>query len=444
MVLERLARNIAVDTDPPWVGRWHDPDEVAGLQAMELERLLQQAGRSPFYRARLDDAELRPDAFSKIPFTTKEDLRDAYPLGMLAVPREEVATYHESSGSTGRPTPSYYTEDDWSDLAERFARKTVDMCASDTFLVRTPYALLITGHLGQAAARLRGATVVPADNRSLAMPYARVIRLLKDLDVSITWSLPTEILLWTRAAQNAGLDPSTDFPALRAFYTGGEPFSRPRRDRISRIWRTPVVEEYGSTETGPIAGVCPLDRMHVWADRFICEVYDPATGMCSPTGRGQLIVTPLRRQAMPLLRYNLEDIVEVRNDRCPCGWAFPVIAVYGRAGFTHRVRDAEFTQSDLEELVFSLPDEHDVLFWRARAHEHQLDVQIEAAPENAKAACALLQESIETRLGVPASVEAIAPGTLVPPSLFATSPDVVKPKALFAVDEDWDKAIQYW
>ncbi|GJF33051.1 hypothetical protein KNE206_57510 [Kitasatospora sp. NE20-6] len=159
--------------------------------------------------------------------------------------------------------------------------------------------------------------------------------------------------------------------------------------------------------------------------------------------RGQLVVTPLRRQAMPLLRYNLEDIVEISHEDCPCGWKLPLIDVYGRAAFTHRVRDAEFTQHDLEELVFSLPDQHDVLFWRARANPQQVEIQIEAAPEHAADACALLRESAETRLGLTASVDAVAPGTLVPPAMLTTSPDVVKPKSLFAAHEDWDRAVLY-
>ena len=104
-------------------------------------------------------------------FTTKRDLRDSYPFGLLAVPRQRLATYHESSGTSGEPTASYYTEDDWADLSERYARKWIGIGPDDVFLVRTPYALMITGHLAHVAALRRGALVVPADNRSLAMPY---------------------------------------------------------------------------------------------------------------------------------------------------------------------------------------------------------------------------------------------------------------------------------
>jgi phenylacetate-coenzyme A ligase PaaK-like adenylate-forming protein len=263
-------------------------------QRAQIGHTLEAAGRSPFYR-KLGLTEQLYD----MPLTTKQDLRDAYPFGMLAVDRSELATYHESSGSTGAPTGSYYTESDWADLVERYARKHVGIEPSDTFLVRTPYALMITGHLAHAAARSRGATVVPADNRSLATPYSTVVRLLHDLDVTVTWSLAADTLLWAAAADLAGIH---DFPALRALFVGGDPLSPAKRDRIASIWGVPVVEEYGATETGSLAGQCPAGRLHLWADRAIFEVL--AGGRLSPAGRGQLVVTPLYREAMPLLRYN--------------------------------------------------------------------------------------------------------------------------------------------
>jgi len=379
-----------------------------------------------------------------VPLTTKQDLRDSYPFGMLAVAEEKLATYHESSGTTGEPTPSYYTEADWLDLAERFARKTIGIRPADRFLVRTPYAMLLTGHLGHSAARLHGATVIPADNRSLAMPYARVVRVLRDLRITLTWSIATEPLLWARAAQAARLCPATDFPSLRAFYTGGEPLSRARRDRIIQLWAVPVVEEYGSTETGPLSGICPADRQHVWADRFLPEVYDPVTGQCRRSGRGQLVVTPLRREAMPLLRYNLEDTVEVSYDDCPCGWRLPQVKVFGRAAFGYRVGGTEVNQHDLEDVIFSLPAEHDVLFWRGRADPDVLRLEIEAAAGHAAAACEALTSLVRDRFGLTPDVRALPPGTLVPDEVLTTSPDVVKPKSLFGPGEDWDKAVLYF
>jgi phenylacetate-CoA ligase len=429
----------------PQLGDWKSEEDLLAIQDAQLPTTLGWAAGSPFYRARFAGAppKDRHDLLAQ-PLTTKQDLRDQYPFGFLAVEKQALATYHESSGTAGRPTPSYYTAEDWVDLAERYARKWVGISAADTFLVRTPYALMITGHLAHAAARLHGATVVPGDNRSLAMPYSRVVRVLHDLQVTLTWSMPTETLLWAAAARAAGRRPGADFPALRALFVGGEPLSAARRARISALWGVPVVEEYGSTETGSLAGECQNGRMHLWADRAIFEVYDPATGAIGTTGTGQLVVTPLFRQAMPLLRYNLEDDVEVSDAPCDCGWALPTVRVMGRAAFGYPVGSAKVTQQRVEELVYGLPVEHEVLFWRARAEPDRLRVEIEVPDEHRHAACASLSAAIQTDYGITADVTGVPVGTLVPTHVLTGMHDVVKPRGLFGADEDWDKALLYY
>ena len=427
---------------PPRLGDWHDRGQLERLQDDRLARTLAAAARSPFYRRRGVPAgreELR-----RSELTSKEDLRGAYPFGMLAVERAELATYHESSGSSGTPTASYYTAGDWDDLVERYARKHVGIHAHDTLLVRTPYALMITGHLAHAAARSRGATVVPADNRSLVTPYAKVVRLLRDLEVSLTWSLPTDALLWAAAAAHAGLRPARDFPALRALFVGGEPLSVARRARIEEVWGVPVVEEYGATETGSLAGECPHGRLHLWADRAIFEVHDPRTGRTGPTGRGQLVITPLYREAMPLLRYNIEDEVKVSDEDCPCGWALPTVRVLGRTRFGARAGAAELTQLGVEEVVFGLPAGYGVLFWRARVEGAGLRVQIEVDPRQGAAAARELREAFGAAFGVDAVVEPVPPGVLVPAAALTAAADVLKPRGLFGAGENWDKALQYY
>jgi phenylacetate-CoA ligase len=431
-------------TGRPRLGDWHDHAGLARLQDARLGATLAAAARSPFYQQRGLGVPAGRAELSAYPLTTKRDLRDAYPFGLLATDRADLATYHESSGSSGLPTASYYTAGDWLDLAERYARKRIALRPADMFLVRTPYALMITGHLAHAAARSQGATVVPADNRSLAMPYAKVVRVLHDLEVTLTWSLPTDTLLWAAAAGLAGRRPGRDFPALRALYVGGEPLSRARRSRIAEIWGAPVVEEYGATETGSLAGECPAGRLHLWADRAIVEVHDPVTGRSTPTGRGQLVVTPLYREAMPLLRYNIEDEVEVSDEDCDCGWALPVVRVLGRAGFGLRAGAAELTQLGVEELVFSLPGEYGVLFWRARVRHDRLEMQIEAPVRHRDAAVRALTEAVGATYGIEPRIAALPPGGLVPADLLTALPDVMKPRSLFAADEDWDKALRYY
>ncbi|MFF7855217.1 AMP-binding protein [Streptomyces sp. NPDC007904] len=431
----------------PEPGDWSSAAELAELQRSRLPRVIAQALRSPFYAARYEGRTppRTADDFAGIELTTKQDLRDQYPFGMLAVERERLATYHESSGTAGEPTASYYTDEDWADLAERFARKWTGIDASDTFLVRTPYGLVITGHLAQAAGRLRGATVVPGDARSLATPLSRMVRVLKSLDVTLTWCNPTEITMLAAAAKAAGLRPDRDFPALRAMFTAAEPLTEVRRRRLSEIWGgIPVVEEYGSTETGTIAGQCPEGRLHLWADRAVFEVYDPATGELSPAGRGQIVVTPLYRDAMPLLRYNLADEVEVSAEPCPCGWLLPTVTVLGRAGTEHRIGTATVTQQRLEELVFSLPLSHEVMFWRAMAHPDVLRLEFEAPDATRELAVKELGAVLDRELGVPHRITGLPLGTLVPEAALTARRDILKARYLFAEGEDWDKAIMYF
>ncbi|MEV8511854.1 AMP-binding protein [Dactylosporangium sp. NPDC051484] len=416
----------------PQIGDWNDFAGLARLQQDRLPAVLAAAERSPFYRKR----GVAP--LPQQPLTTKQDLRDAYPFGMLATARADLATYHESSGSSGDATASYYTEADWTDLAERFARKWVGITAADTMMVRTPYALMITGHLAHAAARRHGATVVPADNRSLATPYSRVVRLLHDLDVTLTWSLPTDTLLWAAAARVAGY---RDFPALRALFVGGEPLGAARKARIGRVWGVPVVQEYGATETGSLAGECRHGTMHLWADRAVFEVQDPATGELTPAGRGRLVVTPLFREAMPLLRYAIEDEVEVSYAACPCGWHLPTVRVLGRTDFAA----GDLSQLGLEELVFGLPDEYGVWFWRARADGDRLRVQIEVADRWRTDAAGALTAAIRGAYpDIDAHVAPVPAGGLVPFGLLTARAEVMKPRGLFAAGEDWDTALRYY
>lgn len=426
-------------TGLPRLGAWDGFAGLTELQDRLLPAALAAAAASPFYRARRDGVPANRAELAGYPLTGKADLRDAYPFGMLAVDRSALATYHESSGSSGTPTASYYTAADWTELIDRYARMHVGIGPDDTFLVRTPYALMLTGHVAHAAALSRGATVVPADNRSLATPYAKVVRLLHDLEVTLTWSLPTDTLLWAAAAEAAGLRPDRDFPALRALLVAGEPLSRARRNRIEQLWQTRVVEEYGASETGGLAGECPHGRLHLWADRAIFEVYDPATGRTGAAGVGELVVTPLFRAAMPLLRYHLGDHVEVSYVDCPCGWTLPTVRVLGRgaAGGT-------LTQVALEEVVFGLPAEYGVMFWRARHTPARLRMQIEAPARHRAAAVRELIAGVGLRFGIDADVEAMPPGTFVPAALLTAMPDVMKPRGLFTAGENWDKALRYY
>ncbi|MFI7349642.1 bagremycin/ferroverdin synthetase BagE/FevW [Streptomyces sp. NPDC049936] len=420
----------------PAIGDWKTFDELRALQRERIGPTLRHALHSPFYAERLEAGQ----ELSTVGLTGKPDLRDSYPFGMLGVPRERLASYHESSGSTGNPTPAYFTEAEWTDLADRFVRKTVPLGPQDTMLVRIPYGLVLAGHMAHWAAMRGGATVVPGDCRSLAVPYSRVVRVLRDLEVTLTWSTPSECLLWVAAAKAAGV-PVGSFTSLRALYVAGEPMSNARRRRIEEIWGVPVIEEYGCTEVGPLGSDCPYGRMHFWADRVLPEIYDPETGEIAAEGAGQLVITPLYREAMPLVRYNLEDLVELRYEDCPCGWKLPTVRVMGRLGHGYTVAGRRIGQIQVEEMVYRLPASHGVLFWRARAEADRLVVEFEAPGPDGAAAAVSLAASVEAELGVPCVAGAVPEGTLVPTALLAEQLDAMKPRKLFGPDEDWGQAV---
>ncbi|WP_327358863.1 phenylacetate--CoA ligase family protein [Streptomyces sp. NBC_01304] len=428
------------------VRSWRSFDELRELQDERIAQSIRRASATPHYRERFGwgvDAAI-PTRLDQIPVTTKDHLRASYPFQMLGVPWEEVATFHESSGSSGQVTSAFYTDNDWRDVGERFSRLPVDIRAADTLLVRSPYAMVLAGHLAHYGGRLNGATIVPADSRSAVTPYSRVVQLLKDLKVTLTWSMPTEPLIWAAAAREAGLDPRVDFPGLRGILTCGEPLSSARKQRISEIWGVPVFDDYGATEVGPLASECAFGNRHFYADRVFPEIYDPHSGEFSSEGVGNLVITPLQLEAMPMLRYYLEDRVELGLEPCACNSWLPVIRLAGRPTQIFEVADKPLSQLDLEELVFRLPLEYGVMFWRARADKDALVVQLEVTDEHARSACSELEASIRRVLSTPCEVTPVEPGTLMPTDVLTHSRDILKPRSLFGPDEDWASGILYY
>lgn len=423
----------------PRLGDWSG---FAGLDRMVRERLpaaLAAARSAPYLDARMPTGAA---SLLELPMLDKDDLRRAYPFGMLGVPLSRLASYHESSGTSGEPTPSFFTEADWDEVADRFNRSAVGLRAGDLVLIKTPYALVTTAHQMQRACARAGAAVVPADNRSSNMPYSKVVRLLADLPITVAWCLPTEALLWSRAARLAGLEPETGFPSLRAFCVAGEPLSPGRRARTAALWNAAVIEDYGSTETGSLAGQCPHGAMHLWADRFAIEVVD-SRGRATSEGRGELVVTSLWREAMPLVRYRTGDDVTVQRLECPCGWHLPTVTVHGRIADQPRAAGRPLSAAALDDAVFSLPAELDVLLWRGVFDDAGLEIAIEVAPGAAADASALLAAEVAARCGLRPTVVTLDPGALVSHALLTAPAPFVKPRFLFRRGEDAARSLTY-
>jgi phenylacetate-CoA ligase len=273
------------------------------------------------------------------------------------------------------------------------------------------------------------------------MSYRRVLRLLTDVGVTVAWCMPTEALLWAETARLLGM--STKQTTLRALVVAGEPLARARKARLEALLGARVFEDYGSTETGSLAGECTAGALHLWADRFVPEVVDPETGASSREGVGRLAITTLFRQAMPLVRFLLDDTVEVSHRPCSCGWALPIVRVLGRPASLMRVANVPVSMVALDEVVFSLPASLGVSFWRARPSGDALAIEIETAPEAAQVASAALASGLHERLGITAHVRAVGAGTIVPHERLLADAPFMKPRFLFAERESWDGGAAY-
>ncbi len=400
-----------------------------------LNEVVARAKKSPFYKGKLSSGR-----FEDQPLTTKADLRAGYPFGFLAVERKRIATYHESSGTEGSPIASYFTERDWKDIASRFRRSAIGLKGDDTFLIKTPYAMVTTAHQAQTAARSVGATVVPADNRSFNMPYSRVVQLLSDVEVTVTWSLPTELLYWKIAADANGYD-LTDFTKLRAFWVAGEPMSPSKRQAMSALWGgKPIFEDYGSTETGSLAGECSAGRLHFWSDRIHAEVLDPRTQTLSLFGKGRLVVTPLLREAMPLLRYLLDDEVELSQAGCSCGSPYSLIKVLGRGSQAYVVEGKPLTPLEVEDAVYAAGFEFELVLWRAVATPNVLKVEYYALGEGDLPSFEL---EVSRRLGVPVKARRRPLSEFLVPALLTEKLRFSKPKFLYRESEKPPRAVHY-
>lgn len=416
--------------------------DTAKVPMDELRALLAQARRSSFYKDRIDEPKHWDyAAWKRLPLTTKTDLRQNYPLGLLAEPMHRVASYHESSGTSGDPTATLFSERDWDDIVTRFTRSQINLGAHDVVFIKTPYSLVTTAHQMERAARLVGATVVPADNRSRNMPYAKVVRLLQRLPITVCWCLPTEAILWASAAEAVGLNPKTDFPHLRAFFVAGEPLTEAKRRRISELWGgVRVVQDYGSTETGSLAGECSAGRLHFWADRVFAEVIQTSSGTAQLTGEGTLVVTPLYREAMPLVRYHTEDVVRLSHGTCTCGWSLPTIQVLGRASDR---QSQELSARDLEDVVYGLPAAFDIRFWRARMTELGIQLEITSGTPSEDTAADELACRIFRRFGVKAQVETVPLSSFIPIDVLTADAGFQKPRFLYGQGEDWSRSHVY-
>lgn len=299
------------------------------LEKLQMERLQQTLARCmriPFYKQRFAACGLRPedirtlDDVRKLPFTTKQDLRDNYPFGLSAVPLEEVVRLHSSSGTTGTPTVILHTQHDLDEWANAVARclYMVGLRKGDIFQNSSGYGMF-TGGLGfQYGAERLGMLTVPA----AAGNTKRQIKFITDFGTTALHAIPSYAGRLYEVMEEMGIDPRQD-TRLRTLIIGAEPHSDEQRRRIEQMLGVKAYNSFGMSEMcGPgVAFECPEQNgLHIWEDYYIVEIVDPQTLEPVPDGEvGELVLTTINREAMPLLRYRTRDLTRILPGECPCG-----------------------------------------------------------------------------------------------------------------------------
>jgi phenylacetate-CoA ligase len=391
------------------------------LQKLQLDRLrwsLQHAyDNVPHYRSAFDAAGVHPDDvgslsdLGRFPFTTKADLRDSYPFGMFAVPREEVVRVHASSGTTGRPTVVGYTADDVSMWADVVARSIEVAGGRPGDVVHVVYGYgLFTGGLGAhyGAERL-GCTVVPVSGGMTE----RQVQLIRDFEPRIIMVTPSYFLSIVDEMERQGMDPATSSLEIGIF--GAEPWTDEMRREIEQRCAMHAVDIYGLSEViGPGVSqeaVATKDGLHVWEDHFYPEVIDPVTGDVLPDGeQGELVFTSLTKQAMPIVRYRTRDLTRLLPGTA-CAPYRRMHKVTGRTDDMMIVRGVNVFPTQVEEqilkvegltphylCVLSRPARMDELTVRVEAHDAGIDEHARA--QMTRQLVTLVKDNVGVSIGV--------------------------------------------
>jgi phenylacetate-CoA ligase len=335
-------------------------DRLFTLQLKRLRWTLQQSLQVPFYRERYQEAGIDVEGIrsledvEKIPFTTKKDLQSGYPFGFFAVPLNQVVRIHTTSGTTGKPTVVGYTRQDLDHWSELIARNLtmVGLNEGDVFQNMVNYGLF-TGGLGfHYGAEQIGLTVIPSATGNTK----RQIEMIRDFGVTAIHCTPGYALHIAEVSEEMGVD----LPTLSTGIFGAEAWSESMRTELQRRLEVSAFDSYGLSEMyGPgVAFECPeKDGLHIWHDCYLTEIIDPKTGERLEEGeRGELVITPLVKEAMPLLRYRTGDITRLMEDGCACGRGQKIGRITGRSDDMLVIRGINVFPSQIEHVLRSLPE----------------------------------------------------------------------------------------
>ena len=378
-------------------------------------------GSSPFYRRKLDEAGVDPcgvrilEDLARLPFTTKSELRTGYPLGLLAVPEEQVVRIHSSSGTTGKPVVVPYTANDVSTWAELMARclATAGLTCMDRVQVTPGYGLWTAGIGFQAGVERLGAMTIPTGPGNTD----KQIEMMIDLGSTVLIGTSSYGLLLAEEIHKRGL---RDRIKLRRGIFGSERWGDKMRARIEELLDIETFDIYGLTEIyGPgVAIDCPgHSGLHYWHDQLLFEIIEPATGRQLPVGEeGELVITTLTKEGMPLLRYRTHDITRIHPEPCRCGSPYPLISrIFGRTDDMIKVKGVNIYPGQVDhvlQLTEGAGSEYQIILTRDQGKDRLL-IKVEgqrgATGETVAESC---RKNIKTRIGVLADVEVVPHGSL--------------------------------
>ena len=339
-------------------------EQISALQLERLQATVRHCMNSPFYKQRFEEIGLKPedikslDDIRKIPFTTKADLRDTYPFGMASVPLRECTRLHSSSGTTGTPTVILHTQKDLDEWANQVARNLwmVGLRPNDVFQNSSGYGMF-TGGLGfQYGAERMGMLTIPA----AAGNSLRQIKFMTDFGTTALHAVPSYVTRLYEVMQSAGVDPRKD-TKLKVLAIGAEPHSEEQRRRIEEMMGVKAYNSFGMSEMcGPGVGFeCQEQNgLHFWEDYYIVEIVDPETLEPVADGEiGELVLTSLCREAMPLLRYRTRDLTRVLGRTCPCGRNHVRIdRMRGRSDDMMVLRGVNIFPIQIEKILMTFPE----------------------------------------------------------------------------------------
>lgn len=338
--------------------------DLAEYQLKYLKETLGFALKTSFYQKRLKKNKIDSPAnikslndLEKIPFTVKDDLRDSYPKGLLAVDMKDVVRIHTSSGTTGIPTVIYHTQNDLNHWTELVTRSLVacGVTNEDVFQNMMTYGMF-TGGLGlhYGAERL-GALVIPSSSGNTQ----RQLQLMKDFQTTVVHATPSYMFHLASKMKEFGFSREDLF--LKKAFLGAEPYSENTRQKIEDLFKIDVYNSYGLSEmNGPgVAFECMEKKnMHLWEDQYILEIIDPKTGKRLADGKeGELVLTTLRRSATPLLRYRTRDLTTILPEPCPCGRTHRRISrITGRTDDMLIINGVNVFPSQIEQVIMQIPE----------------------------------------------------------------------------------------